>query len=378
MAKALMFTRVARNLAKNGYFPTDEATTARVLEALEPPPEGGRMLLFDPTCGEGAALAEIASGLGREACTTYGIEYDAERAGAAHRVLDRVIHADLQDCTLPQRRCGLLWCNPPYGALAADQARTGQAEFKGRKTLEKLLYRLAFPALAPDGVLVLIVPGYALDAEMVGWLVAWFDDLTVHRAAVDTYKQVVILGRRRRQRCNAIAQGAAGKVREHLLAVGKGEREVPVLPEWWAGEPYVVPALPEGPLPAIELSVLEPVQLGREVAHLPCLWQSTFPAQFGHRGLSERRPARAMTRWHLALALAAGQVSGLVQSDDGSRVLLIKGSTLKTRDRKVDVETYEDGSTSETVVLTDRFVPTIMAIDMTDGSPAYGEILTIR
>lgn len=31
---ALMFPRLARNFAKNGYYPTDEATLERVLNAL--------------------------------------------------------------------------------------------------------------------------------------------------------------------------------------------------------------------------------------------------------------------------------------------------------------------------------------------------------
>ena len=48
---ALMFQRLARNFVRNGYFPTDAETTARVLSALEP--AEGEMRLLDPCAGEG-------------------------------------------------------------------------------------------------------------------------------------------------------------------------------------------------------------------------------------------------------------------------------------------------------------------------------------
>ena len=41
---ALMFPRLARNFARNGYFPTDEPTLERTLSALR------------PADGEGASL----------------------------------------------------------------------------------------------------------------------------------------------------------------------------------------------------------------------------------------------------------------------------------------------------------------------------------
>ena len=44
---ALMFPRLARNFARNGYFPTDEVTLERALQALTPAPSG-RMRICDP------------------------------------------------------------------------------------------------------------------------------------------------------------------------------------------------------------------------------------------------------------------------------------------------------------------------------------------
>jgi 16S rRNA C967 or C1407 C5-methylase (RsmB/RsmF family) len=76
---ALMFPRLARNFARNGYYPTDEITLERTLQALAPSPTG-KMRIFDPCAGEGVALAEIAHALDRERTDTYAVEYDQERA----------------------------------------------------------------------------------------------------------------------------------------------------------------------------------------------------------------------------------------------------------------------------------------------------------
>ncbi len=60
---ALMFQRLAHNFIKNGYFPTDLETIARILSALAPA-IGDEMRIIDPCAGEGTALAECRKHLG--------------------------------------------------------------------------------------------------------------------------------------------------------------------------------------------------------------------------------------------------------------------------------------------------------------------------
>ena len=67
-----------------------------------------------------------------------------------------------------------------------------------------------------------------------------------------------------------------------------------------------------------------------------------------------------MTKWHLALALAAGQVIGRIESTEG-RVFLIKGDTFKKKERSVNTEVDEKGNVSETITMLDKFVPVINA-----------------
>ena len=77
------------------------------------------------------------------------------------------------------------------------------------------------------------------------------------------------------------------------------------------------------------------------------------------------------------LVLAAGQVAGVVRSDDG-RVYIIKGDTRKDKRVKVEMEERGKDKFAEVRIATDTFVPVIRAIDLTPSSESTGNILTIR
>ena len=102
---ALLFSRLANNYVKAGYYPTDEDTLSRVISALAPTSKAGTLRLLDPCCGTGAALADIAKGLqdvlemsqSRSQVETLGVEFDRERAWEAKKLLGRVLHADVHD-----------------------------------------------------------------------------------------------------------------------------------------------------------------------------------------------------------------------------------------------------------------------------------------
>ena len=121
---------------------------------------------------------------------------------------------------------------------------------------------------------------------------------------------------------------------------------------------------------------MEPEQFADEVGRLQGLWPS-LDTHLGAAQQSLRPPARALSHWHLALALAAGAISGVVRSKTG-RVLVVKGDTHKDKTLQREFTEREDGSIAETRILTDKFVPVIRAWDMTPGSPTRGEVLTIR
>jgi hypothetical protein len=223
------------------------------------------------------------------------------------------------------------------------------------------------------GVLVFIVPAYVLDEELVGWLTRHFTELRVFRAVDTQFQQVVILGRRMRQRDHLSSD--AKDARARLSHVGHGDVEAEELPSEWPLLPYTVPSTPAEPEHFYRIT-LDPAQFADEVHRLQGLW----PALDAHLGAGQQRPrppAHALSHWHLALALAAGAVSGVVTSKTG-KVLAVKGDTHKEKSLTTEYTERDDGSVTETRILTDRFVPVIRTWDLTPGSPTRGQVLTIR
>lgn len=266
---ALMFPRLARNFAKNGYYPTDEPTLERALNALMP--SDGPMCILDPCAGEGVAIAEAAYALGRDQAKAFAVEFDAERARHARGLVDHCLHADLMDTMVSKQSFGLLWLNPPYGDLSKDVNGNIGYQGQGRARLEKLFYQRSLSLLQYGGMLVFIVPGYVLDAELVGWLTRHYTDLRIYRAVETQFKQVVIFGRRVRQREQA--PDGVKAVRNLLLQVGLGEVEAEELPSEWPFLPYIVPASPVEPEHFFRVT-MEPEQFADEVGRLQGLWPS--------------------------------------------------------------------------------------------------------
>lgn len=366
---ALMFPRLAQNFIRNGYFPTDDTTLEHILTALSPDDSSGTIRLLDPCAGEGVALTEIASHLGEQA-KAYAVEYDAERAAHCATMADVTLHSDLMDTIISQQTFSLLFLNPPYGDLVKDN----DPEFskKGRARLEKQFYRRVVDNLMYNGILVMVIPFYTLDKEFSGWLANSFTDVQVFSAATDQFKQVVIFGRRIRQ--NQQNQNSVRQIYQSLIAIGKGDETAVPLPEMWS-VPYTVPVVRQE-LKHFYRVTMEPVQLAEEILHVQGLWPS-FSTQLCVQPQPPRPPVRQLSRWHLALALAAGAITGVITSPAG-RTLVVRGDTYKTKNRKTEFTEDDDGNITETIIMTDRFIPAISAWDMTQDSQTFGELISIR
>jgi Uncharacterised methyltransferase family (DUF6094) len=365
---ALMFQRLANNFVKNGYFPTDAVTMGQVLSAIDV--GGSRSRIFDPCCGEGTALAELKHHLQESGSTVeaIGVEFDSERAWHAKKLLDTGLHADIHDVMVSQRSMGLLFLNPPYGDVLSDKAGTGDRN-KGDR-LEMVFCRRTFSTLQFGGVLVLIVPTYVINEEFASLIARNFDRVEIYRAPEARFKQCVVFGVKRR------SDNPDLNVVKRLVAANL-EGKIEELPEIWTKEPYAVPmAMPSDNFSIVSLRIDAP-QLTTEMERLKkqTLWPR-FNQMFGALSLPPRRPLRDLSKWHLALALAAGQINGVVRSKSG-QTLLIKGDTFKSKKVAVEHQEGADGQLKETRIATDCFVPTIRAIDFTPGE-SYGKLLTIR
>ena len=97
--------------AKNGFYPTNPESLKKVFEKVR---LSETVHMLDPCCGEGDALASIASLTGN--AITYGIELDIERAKIASTKLNVLLNADaLNGVSRNTHWAGLVFLNPPYG-----------------------------------------------------------------------------------------------------------------------------------------------------------------------------------------------------------------------------------------------------------------------
>lgn len=370
---ALMFPRVARNFAKNGYFPTDEQTLERILAMLQPDKKGITNVI-DPCAGEGVAIAEVKYCLGKDNTMAFAVEYDQERAQHAATITDHCLRSDLMDSVVSRQAFGLLWLNPPYGDLASDSAGVSAYQGTGRKRLEKLFYQRTMPLLQYDGIMVLLIPNYVLDEEFSGWITNHFKDLSVFESVDKTFKQVVIIGKRTRS-----AETSKDKdrkpFRDFLVKIGKSEAKADELPVSGDNATYLVPRANKHVEQFFRISI-EPEQMLEEIQRTQGCWPD-FSAVFSATdNLVQRQPARPLSDWHLALSLAAGALSGVIHSPSSGRTLVVKGDTHKKKTRRIEFIEDENGSVVETKIDTDVFIPLIKAWEMTPG-PNFGNILNI-
>ena len=368
---SLVFQRTARNFAKAGYFPTDLPTVEASLAFLAP--GDGEMQLLDPCCGEGVALDAVGAHLSHEhAASTFGIEFDEERAYEAKQRLSKCIHGDINDCVTGLRQFSLLWLNPPYGDLVSDHSDT-RREGAGRQRLEKQFYKRSWQSLVFGGVMILIIPSYTLDREFCTWLTRHFSQLLVRRAADQVYQQVVIFGTRKAG--SRVASVDAKAIRERLLEIGKGITDVPCITDRSETDSsYTVPA--SSGVERFYCARMDARQLSDAAGSQTGLWPQhrTLFATSGRRKL---RPLCPLSEWHMALALASGQLNGLVSSADG-RQLLVKGDTYKTKRISEEVQLDPDGKVIHIRTATDNFVPSIVGLDFTQGSDRYGDLVRVR
>ena len=360
---AMMHPRVAHNYLKDGYYPTDDKTLEGISHLLFVPP--GHYRAIDPCCGEGHALRFL-----RDKCQQpihcYGVELDKDRAMTAQTQLDNVLNVNTFDCIVSSNSMSFLFLNPPYGDVVTDHL--GKVE-KGMNRLEVQFTRRCLGMLKREGVMALVIPFTSLQPAFCQYLARSLGDITVYAAATDRFKQVIIMGVRRDM--NGEHHRLERERHQRLLVtIGRGENIAPPLLE----QPMTSYRLPVIPNTPFRFEVIQPdkVLLNQVFTAHQGLWHrfDSLFMQASHYTMP--RPLRKLSPWHLSLALAAGQISGHVVSNDGQRQLLVKGGTKKVQRMTTSVD--ESGLTTTKI---DQFIPTIRAIDITPGDN-FGNIVVIQ
>lgn len=112
------------NNVKLGYYPTDPDSIALMLQGISFP-EGMTTNVFDPCCGCGKALRQIAQG---NNCYAYGVELDESRAEEAQTRLHRVGFGSFFHSDISREAFHLLFLNPPYLSVLNESGSKARHE----------------------------------------------------------------------------------------------------------------------------------------------------------------------------------------------------------------------------------------------------------
>ena len=178
------------NNIKLGYYPTDPDNISLILRGIQFP-EGVTTNLFDPCCGCGKALRQLAQG---NNCYAYGVELDESRAEEAQTRLHRVGFGSFFYSHISHEAFHLLFLNPPYLSVINEGG--------GRSRHEKRFLIESIPTLMYGGLLIYVIPYYRLTPDICRILADNFDELTIWRftdSEFKKFKQVAVLGIRKRQ-----------------------------------------------------------------------------------------------------------------------------------------------------------------------------------
>lgn len=338
-------------VAKMGYYPTPLTMMMKIKSRLTCT---GACRLMDPCCGEGDALAELASMSSGFESMTYGIELDGHRAQAAQDKIHHVVHCGYERARVEQASMQLLFLNPPY------DAQSGLGGLEMRKEL--IFLRDLSKLLAPDGVLVFVIPRYTLGPEMVNALFQRFTNLAVYRFDDDEYqafRQVVIFGQRRKKNLTSAKalSDTERQMKNEMLMFGKDmEQSMPYLDEP-DGRMWLVPPAVDIAVPILFRGyVLDEAELCLDLAQSDVFKIADNLLLSTDAQASLKRPLLPFRRTHMATLISAGALNGAVGV--GADRHMVVGMTRKIVNR--DIVRNEDGS--ETVIDTESYVTAVRTI----------------
>ncbi|MCI8913802.1 MAG: class I SAM-dependent methyltransferase [Lawsonibacter sp.] len=303
-ANAAVIGRLMNNV-KLGYYPTDPDNISLILRGIQFP-EGVTTNLFDPCCGCGKALRQLAQG---NNCYAYGVELDESRGSEAQTRLHRVGFGSFFFSQVSHEAFHLLFLNPPYLSVLNESG--GRARHEKRFLIESLCH------LMYGGLLVYVIPYYRLTPDICRVLVDNFEGLTVWRftdSEFKKFKQIAVMGLRKRR----------ADVPEDTLWLEK-----------YTVDPTTIPSLtdiPENqyPLPAqpLEVKTFKGERFNEKDLEQQLRSCDSF-AQFMARSELDKgvkRPLLPLSISQIGLIGGSGMINGLIQCDNPH---IIKGRIIK-------------------------------------------------
>jgi len=329
-------------IAKALYYPTSDDVTARIVRTITvraPAGQVGRIL--DVCAGEGRAVSALAAAWGFEA---YGVELDAERAEVARPRMRQCLRGSYTQLHASEGSFHVLFCNPPY-----DVGQDGEGN---SVRLEVLFLQAATVHLAPNGLLVLIVPRAILrNTKFKEFMQGRYYGARVFDYPLperEKFDQVVVLARR------SSGYSYANPINtEHIPVIGDE-------PYTKHGEVIDVSATS---LDFFALHGINPFDLAPAWGPAPtgAYATPTWDALVGHAGNKIERPLMPPRPGHQAMLLAAGALNGA----EIRGCYLIKGSSEKVTDTIVEED--KAGGGDDTVVDRERVASRLAVLDLRTG-----------
>ncbi|HYN19417.1 MAG TPA: DUF6094 domain-containing protein [Thermoanaerobaculia bacterium] len=313
-----------QSIALGGYFPTPSTLLPRLASLVSFAPQDETHVLVDPCAGDGAAIAALRSRWFEqpdEDAAIVAVELEEERAKRLRFLLkplhggsrwDVALHCDAFHVDITAKDgASLLFLNPPYDI---DKVH-GRLE-------QRFLERWTAALLPGDGVLMFLVPFYALAAS-AEFLARQYQEIRAFRfpsPSFEAFRQCALLARRRNH-----------PVPANPLDQKRIER--------WAADPGTMPELPEE---AETLFRVRAKHAGLELEEIPLdlhgLLSGFRPwhrASFAglNRGVGDMIGAKFPVAQpprpaHIALALSVGTLNGrkLRPNRPGLPIILAKGT----------------------------------------------------
>lgn len=301
---AAVIGRLMNNI-KLGYYPTDPDNISLILRGIQFP-EDVTTNLFDPCCGCGKALRQLAQG---NNCYAYGVELDESRAEEAQTRLHRVGFGSFFYSHISHEAFHLLFLNPPYLSVINEGG--------GRSRHEKRFLIESIPTLMYGGLLIYVIPYYRLTPDICRILADNFDELTVWRftdSEFKTFKQVAVLGIRKRR---------------------STESQDALWLERYAYEPASIPLLSQLPesrytLPAqpLTVGVFKGERFNQKELEQQLKKSDSFAQMMAHSELDSgvKRPLLPLSISQIGLIGGSGMINGLIACDTPH---IIKGRIVK-------------------------------------------------
>ncbi|WP_235976412.1 DUF6094 domain-containing protein [Niallia circulans] len=333
------------NKLKAGFFATPETQGEYIIKLLNVEGSG---VWFDPTCGEGEILNQLAAAFNNEETiiNTYGVELDRRRAERASKLLNHCINAPIESMVIQNEAVSFLFLNPPY-----DFALKGMDDSSAKRK-EWVELERNYRYLKENGILIYIIPSYRFaDQKISRFLATNFNEVGIMRFSkedYEDYKQCIFIGRKKAGKYKGINE----KLYDFLLRMDSEEfilKNVNTIDQIVTREfKWNVPSGYKN-LSTFYTKLANKddfVESIRESKGFEAFMNRTKPRQLSIGG----EPILPLNQGQLSLLLASGAING--ELGEGENYHLVQG--LESVSKIVDEEVKHHDNGSKTVITKTR------------------------